>query len=156
MPEGEALRSGLLCLVARARALQCALPLSHVVEIMRPLPIESIAHAPSFMLGVAIVRGVPTPVIDCGAFVQAQSGAAHTRWASIRCGERTAALAFESILGVRALPAHGDDLPPLLAGAPSAALSGLATLDAELLLVLHGSRLVPEGVWNALDGRGGA
>jgi purine-binding chemotaxis protein CheW len=154
MAEGVAKSDVQLCLIARARELQCALPLSYVLEIMRPLPIDAIAHAPSFMLGVAIVRGLPTPVVDCGAFVQGHGSASHTRWASIRCGERYAALAFEAILGVRELPVGSDDLPRLLSGAPSETISSLATLDTELLLVLHGSRLVPDSVWSTLDARG--
>jgi purine-binding chemotaxis protein CheW len=156
MPDAEGQSSGQLCLVARARGLQCALPLAHVLEIMRPLPFDPIAGAPSFVLGVAIVRGQPTPVIDCGAFVQHRALPAHTRWASVRCGERTAALAFESILGVRELSVRTDDLPPLLSGAPSDTISSLAMLDAQLLLVLHGGRLVPDEVWNAFDARGDA
>lgn len=150
MLERESARRALY-LVARARGLCCALPLSHVLEIMRPLPIEAIAGTPSFVLGVAVVRGAPTPVIDCGAFVQGQAAAAHTRWASVRCGEHTAALAFEAIAGVRALPEGAGDLPPLVAGAPGELIERLATLDAQLMLVLHGSRLVPEPVWSALE-----
>lgn len=153
MPVGEAHGASGLCLVARARELQCAIPLAYVVEIMRPLPIDPIAHAPSFMLGVAVVRAAPVPVIDCGAFVQTDTPAQHTRWASVHAGSRTAVLAFEAILGVRALPDEAASLPPLLAGAPSEALSGLALLDRKLLLVLHGSRIVPEAVWRAFDAR---
>jgi chemotaxis signal transduction protein len=108
------------------------------------------------MLGVAVVRGVPTPVIDCGAFVREGALPEHTRWASVRCGDRTAVLAFEAILGVRELPAEGSDLPPLLSGAPSELLAGLALLDRKLLLVLNGSRLVPEQVWQAFEARSDA
>lgn len=139
--------------MARARGIHCALPLPFVVEIMRPLPIEPIAKAPSFMLGVAIVRGLPTPVIDCGAFMHERAPAEHTRWASVRCGDRTAAIAFEAIVGVRELPALDGDLPPLLSGAPNELLSTLALLDRKLLLVLHGSRLVPEQVWQGFEAR---
>lgn len=153
MPVGVAESSDGLCLIARARALSCALPLSYVVEIMRPLPVDPIANAPSFMLGVAVVRGEPVPVIDCGAFVQAGASAEHTRWASVRAGERSAVIAFEAILGVRSLPKDSASLPPLLSGAPSEVLSGLALLDRKLLLVLHGSRLLPEAVWSAFDAR---
>lgn len=156
MQGGAAQGGSGLCVVARARSLQCAMPLADVLEIMRPLPIDPIANAPSFVLGVAIVRGKPAPVIDCGAFVQGDAPAAHARWASVRCGERTALLAFEAILGVRELPAHSDDLPPLLSGAPSEVLASLALLDQKLLLVLHGSRLVPETVWSAVEARGQA
>lgn len=153
MPEGEAHSGSGLCLVARARAVHCAMPLAHVVEIMRPLSIDPIANAPSFVLGVAIVRGQPTPVIDCGAFVQETERAEHTRWASVHCGDRAAVLAFEAILGVRELPLSSDELPPLLSGAPSELLAGLALLDRKLLLVLHGSRLVPDAVWQAFQAR---
>jgi purine-binding chemotaxis protein CheW len=153
MPAGVADSSDGLCLIARARAVHCALPLSHVVEIMRPLPYEAIADAPSFMLGVAVVRDAPVPVIDCGAFVQSDARAEHTRWASVRAGDRSAVIAFEEISGVRELPIESASLPPLLSGAPSEALSGLALLDRKLLLVLHASRLVPKSAWSVFDAR---
>jgi purine-binding chemotaxis protein CheW len=156
MPVGVAESSDGLCLIARARAVSCALPLAYVIEIMRPLPIDPIANAPSFMLGVAVVRGAPVPVIDCGAFVQTGASAEHTRWASVRAGDRSAVIAFEAILGVRSLPDQSAGLPPLLSGAPSEVLSGLALLDRKLLLVLHGSRLVPDAVWSAFDARSDA
>jgi purine-binding chemotaxis protein CheW len=151
MPNGDA-DQGEPCLIAYARSLQCALPLGQVLEIMRPLPIDPISRAPSFVLGVAIVRGEPTPVIDCGAFMQVSAPAQHTRWASVRAGQGTAVLAFESIRGVRALPTQLHALPPLLCGAPSEQIARLASLDAALLLVLHESRLVPEEVLRLLDG----
>jgi purine-binding chemotaxis protein CheW len=156
MPAGVAESGEGLCLIARARAVSCALPLAYVVEIMRPLAVDRIANAPSFMLGVAVVRGAPVPVIDCGAFVQGGASAAHTRWASVRAGERSAVIAFEEILGVRSLPRDNASLPPLLSSAPSEVLAGLALLDRKLLLVLHGSRLLPDAVWSAFDARSDA
>jgi len=155
MPEAQA-HEGELCLIAHARSLQCALPLDRVLEIMRPLRVEPIARAPQYVLGVAIVRGEPAPVIDCGAFMQSSERPAHTRWASVRAGdrstgtERAVVLAFESIDGVRALPARLDELPPLLSDAPSELIARLATLDAQLLRVLRASRLVPDEVLGAL------
>ena len=44
-----------------------ALPLEHVVETMRPLPVEPLGDAPRFILGLSIVRGEPIPVVDVGA-----------------------------------------------------------------------------------------
>lgn len=131
----------------------CALPLSYVIETMRPLPTEPIARAPRFVLGASIVRGVPTPVIDCAALLQQDAPRAHTRWATIRCGERVAALAFDAVVGVRALSAADAALPPLLSGAAGETIESLSTLDAQLLLVLHAGKLVPDGTFGALDAR---
>jgi purine-binding chemotaxis protein CheW len=143
-------------LVCKAREHWCALPLSHVTEIMRPLALEALAGAPRFVVGVAVVRGEPVPVIDCGALLspadaQVKQRAQHRRWASIRCAQRNAVLAFEQILGVRTLAGHGADLPPLVSGAAADVIEAITTLDDALLLVLRGAKLVPEAAWSALQ-----
>lgn len=142
-------------LLCRARDTWCALPLSNVVEIMRPLPIEAVSGAPRFVSGVAIVRGAPTPVIDCGALLSPDADgprpALHKRWAALRCDQRNAVLAFEEIAGVRSLRVQAGELPPLLASAASDAIEAITTLDAALLLVLRSARLVPEVAWQALE-----
>jgi purine-binding chemotaxis protein CheW len=127
-----------------------------VVEIMRPLALEALAGAPRFVVGVAVVRGEAMPVIDCGALLTPADApvplrAHHTRWASIRCAQRNAVLAFEQIAGVRTLGAHAVDLPPLLARAASDVVEAITTLDDALLLVLRGTKLVPDGVWVAFE-----
>ncbi|MEI9986942.1 MAG: chemotaxis protein CheW [Aliidongia sp.] len=53
-------------LVCRAGGRLCALPLDGVREAMRPLPIDTMAHAPAFVLGLSIIRGTPVPVVDAG------------------------------------------------------------------------------------------
>jgi purine-binding chemotaxis protein CheW len=124
------------------------MPLPHVVEIMRPLPLQAIAGTPPFVTGAAVIRGVPTPVIDCGALLGEHTPPAPTRWATIRCKGRVAALAFEQVLGIHPLAAV-DDLPPLLRG--SDAVTAIASVDAELVLVLASARLVPDSLWQSLD-----
>ena len=42
----------------------CALRLEDVGETMRPLPVSPLPETAAFVLGLAIVRGAPTPVID--------------------------------------------------------------------------------------------
>jgi purine-binding chemotaxis protein CheW len=59
-------QSTLLC---RVRERLCALPLAHVVETMRPLPIEPLGGMPGFVQGIAIIRGAPVPVVDAGALL---------------------------------------------------------------------------------------
>src|SRR6202041_1193103 len=51
-------------LLFRARGHLCALPLAHVVETMRPLPVEPMAGAPPYVPGLGISRGRPAPAVD--------------------------------------------------------------------------------------------
>ena len=51
-------------LVVMVGARACAIPLDHVAETMRPLPIEPVAGTPGFVRGVSVIRGAPTPVVD--------------------------------------------------------------------------------------------
>jgi purine-binding chemotaxis protein CheW len=137
------------------------LPLSHVIEIMRPLAIEAVAGAPRFVSGVAIVRGEPVPVIDCGALLtspeaHASLRAHHTRWASIRCAQRHAVLAFEEIAGVHLLTARVAQLPTLITSAAVDVIEAITTLDDALLLVLRGAKLVPDAAWAALEAQAGS
>ena len=128
-----------------------ALPISDVDETMRPLPIEPLASAADGVLGLAVIRGAPTPVLDAGRLI-AGTAKPHARFIVVRVGERRVALAVEDVLGVRALEvASLRALPPLLANGERSALGALATLDSDLLLVLEGARLVPEAVETALE-----
>jgi len=138
-------------LICRVRARLYALPLAHVVETLRPLPVEPLAGAPSFVPGLSIIRGVPRPVVDAALLLGAQAVAAPAadrsaaRFVSVRAGAYQLALAVDAVLGVRALPPdalHG--LPPLLHEAGAEAVAAIGRLDADLLLVLHSSRLLPE------------
>jgi chemotaxis signal transduction protein len=60
----DAFRSQSRTLVVGVKGRLCAVPLSHVIEIMRPLPVEPISSVPSFVQGISIIRGIPTPVVD--------------------------------------------------------------------------------------------
>lgn len=119
-----------------------ALPVDCVLETMRPLEIEAIAGAPSFVLGAAVVRGRATPVIDAAELFGSTAEA--SRWIAIRVGGRDVVLAVHSVVGVQALDLAGAAPPPLLARAARAAISELAALDGELLAVLDAGRLLPE------------
>jgi len=88
-------------LLVRAGTLTCALPLSHVVETMRPLPIEPLANAPAFVRGLSIIRGAPVPVVDLGALLNTPSSRPPPRFVTVRAGERRVALAVDGILGLR-------------------------------------------------------
>ncbi len=132
----------------------CSIPLAHVVEIMRPLPWVAFNGMPHFVCGVAVIRGVPTPVVDPGRLFADTADAAETapgRYVTVRAGTRIVALAVDEVSGIRDLSAApGAELPPLLREATAEAISALAALDAELLVVLESAQWVPETAWPAI------
>jgi purine-binding chemotaxis protein CheW len=136
-------RSWLLCRIGRRL---CGLPLDHVVETMRPLPIEPLADAPPFVVGLALVRGAPVPVADIGVLF-GEPELRPQRMVTLDAGGRLVALVAEAVLGVRAIDAAtSSDLPPLLQTAASGLVTAVGMLDAELLLFLHTARIVPEAL----------
>ena len=140
-------------LICRVGARLCGIPLEHVLETMRPLPVEPLGHLPGFVDGLSLIRGRPTPVLDVhrllGAPVEERT---RQRYVTIRVGQRCAALAVDAVLGVRELDlTQLNELPTLLREPRNDLVVALGELDHELFLVLERSRLVPEAVWAALD-----
>ena len=67
-----------------------------------------------------------------------------------RAGRRVV-LAVDAVVGISRIPSTAfDRLPPLLGASNAEAISSIGTLDAQLLLVLRSTRLVPEEVWARL------
>jgi purine-binding chemotaxis protein CheW len=129
-------------LLVRAAARTCALALGSVVETMRPLPIEALAGAPPAVLGLALIRGAPLPVVALGALLGGAGGAVG-RFVVIRAGERRVALAVEAVLATTILDGGLlAALPPLLREAQGELVGALGRLDRELLLVLEAARIV--------------
>ncbi len=143
-----------LTLLVRAGTHTCALPVSHVIETMRPLPVEPLADAPGFVLGLSIIRGAPVPVVDLGTLLSTPSGRPPARFIMVRAGDRKVALAVDAALGLCEIePVSLSDMPPLLSGARHEMIDALGALDAELLLVLKTGGIVPPEVWDALAQR---
>jgi purine-binding chemotaxis protein CheW len=147
----------------------CALPLRDVVETMRLLTIEPLGglrgdaeheptgqpRLPPFVLGMAIIRGLVTPVLDAALLVGAKEPCQSTRLVALKLGQRPCALAVESVLGVRSFSQDQNGaLPRLLAELGAEAIRTLRTLDQQLLWILESARVVPEVVWRAIDARG--
>lgn len=132
--------AALVCEVGAARV---ALPLAAVVEVMRPLPIEAIGVDPTRgVLGVSVIRGAPTIVIDA-AVLLGQPVAAPGRFVTIRTAARTVAVAVQAVVGVQALETvHA--LPPLLRDADAGVLARIASRDHALLAVLETAHLLPD------------
>lgn len=150
-PESE---SFLFC---RAGRLVCALPIAHVVEIMRPRPVDALAGTPPFVSGVSVVRGAPIPVVNVGCLLdQTGEPSMPGRFVTVRLGSRHAALAFDAVLGVRAMHrSPAAPLPPLLRDAGAGVVSAIHALDSELLVVLESARAVPSAAFTQIDARVG-
>jgi purine-binding chemotaxis protein CheW len=135
-----------------------ALALKDVRETMRPLPIEPLNGMPPFVLGLAVVRGTPVPVIGghrlLSPFQSVLAGTA-SRFVTLKLGQRTAALAVDAVLEVRSIArATLTEIPPLLRESEAELVAAIGTLDADLLLVLEAARLIPESIWSAIERSG--
>ena len=137
-------------LIVAVRSGACALALMHVIETMRPLPIEPIACALAFVRGISIIRGAPTPVVDLGALLGTSDGAPG-RLVTLRLGDRQVALAVDAVVGVREYDTLTlQKLPPLLDGASKEIIEAIGTLDEQMLMVLRAGWQLPDAVWQAV------
>ena len=147
-------------MLTRLGARLCAVPLAHAVETMRLLPTTPLADAPPFVRGLAVIRGLPVPVLDLGPLVGEPPGAA-ARLLLVRvdgerdraeAGARYVALAVDEVLGVVTLDGAAlAETPPLAQAGQATLLQSVGALDAQLLLVLRASRLVDEALWHRLE-----
>jgi purine-binding chemotaxis protein CheW len=141
-----------LTLVCRVRDLRVAIDLAFISETMRPLSVSAVAGMPSFVAGLAVVRGVPTVVVDAGALLASAGAPAWTRFVALRSTAGPVVLAVEAVVGVRALDvASLRALPPLLGLAHTETVAAIGVRDRELLVLLDAARVVPDAVWTALE-----
>ena len=145
-PVVETLRA----LVVEANGQSCAIPLPDVVETLRPLKTEGVAGLPAFVLGYSRIRGNVVPVIDLGLLLGSGRLAQPRRFVTLHVGTRWVALAADAaerivLLEKKAMGA----LPPLLQG--EGAVTSIGSSDAELLVVLNASRLVPPAFWEHFE-----
>lgn len=131
----------------------CAIPLHHVAETMRPLPIQSVAGMPNFVRGVSVVRGTPTPVVDLKALLEnSENSLSYGRFVSLKLEERRVVIGVDSVVGLKHLDsAQLGELPPLLRDVNTDLIESFGTRDAELLLVLRAAHIVPDEVWASLE-----
>lgn len=128
-----------------------ALALRDIQETLRPLPVEPLASAPPFVLGITILRGSATPVIDVERLLGSTTSTIG-RFVSLKLGARNVVLAVAAVLDVRSLSLQTlSPVPKLLGEASATLVSALGSLDAELLMVLEASHVVPEAVWESIN-----
>ena len=145
--------SALQCLICRVEGRLCALPLHHVCEVMRPLPVDDVDGAPPFVSGLSVVRGEPVVVVDAARLIAAGPALAG-RFVLLRLEQRSVVLAVTEVLGTRAIPLDQlAQVPPLLAESQGGRHS-LAQLDGELLELLDSARIIDAAA--SADGSRGA
>lgn len=142
-----------MLLLTRVRTWTCALPVRHVVETLRALPVESVDDAPPFVRGLSMIRGLPTVVVDLGVLLGAgDDGDPGDRLVVLRVDERRVAVSVDDVLGIReAGAAQIQQLPPLLSSAGRVLVDAIGSLDSRLLLVLNAGRVLPAGVWESRE-----
>lgn len=141
-------------LICRSDTLLYAIPLAHVVETMRPLPVTEVADMPAFVLGIAIIRGEGVPVLDTALLVCARSGARPARYVTVKIDARMACLAVEEVIGIRNVPpALRAEVPHLLHASDSDIVAAIGVLDAQLLVVLQSAHLISDELWFAINTR---
>lgn len=139
MPNQPSLR----VLLLRCADSACALPLAGLDEVMRPLPLEPAPRAPAFVLGVSMIRGALTPVVDLALLVTGTREPLVRRFVTLSVDSRRVAIAVSDVLGVRDLARRTfSELPPLLGEELSPLVQALASLDSRLLRVLRDTRSV--------------
>ena len=140
-----------LVLVFGLAGRRCALPLVHVRETMRPLPVVPLDAMPAFVRGLSMVRGEPVPVVDATRLCGGRPAVAG-RWIRVAAAGRAAVLEVDEVLGIHRLPPEARmPRPPLLDGADAAVVEALGRLDGELLLLLQTARLLPDAAWAAVE-----
>lgn len=141
-------------LVFRAGPLLCAMRLDEVVETLRPLETQPLAGTPAFVLGISVLRGVPTPVIDVARLLGGGAGTVE-RFIAVRTERGAVALATGAVLGIRSVDASATGGHPALLGARSSRLvAGVGVVGTEPLLLLQSMRTVPDEVWEAAAAAG--
>jgi purine-binding chemotaxis protein CheW len=149
MPTGWGVVEQLL--ICRVGSKLCGLPLRHVIETMRPLPLERLASMPSFVSGVSLIRGRPTPVLSARELLGSEQTAQPGRYVTLAVAERHVALAVDAVIGLRNVdPAALAALPPLLRTEREQPIGAVGRLDAELLLVLEHGKLLDDAQLAAL------
>jgi purine-binding chemotaxis protein CheW len=142
-------------LVTRVGGLVCAFPIEHVIETMRPLPVEPIGRAGDAGLagldGLALIRGAAVPVVDARRLLGV-AGEPAGRFVLVRAAERRVAVAVDAVVAVRRIELETlAGLPPLLGGAQRDCIAAIGTGDAGLLVVLDAARLIPADRWAAIE-----
>ncbi|WP_020472197.1 chemotaxis protein CheW [Zavarzinella formosa] len=139
-------------LLIRLNSKLCAIPLAVVAECMRPLPAEPVPGTPPYLLGLAVIRGGPVPVVDLDVLLGGTGDGPRGRYVLLKFGERKLAIAVSEVSGVCQLPdSILREAPPLLQGGDRELMAAVGVRDDQLFFVLRAAKVVPDEVWRVLE-----
>lgn len=116
-----------------------AVPISSVKEIVNPLPLTLLPHAPRTIAGVADHRGEVVPVVDLRTRfgLPAPPDASRSKWILVGVAGKTVGLAVDGVTEVFGTGGAGLRPPPSLGdGDDARAIVGVTSHDGKLTFVL--------------------
>jgi purine-binding chemotaxis protein CheW len=119
-----------------------AVPISSVKEIVNPLPLTELPHAPESVAGVADHRGEVVPVVSLRArFGLGRADPSRGKWILVNVEGRTVGLIVDGVTDVFGTGGAALRPPPSLGGGDDArGLLGVTNHDGVLVFVLDVSR----------------
>ena len=125
-----------------------ALPIQHVREIIRPLPMQVLPHASETVIGVIDHRGDVVPIVDLRLRFRAKSSAAssHTRWVIANWQGRLTGLAVDRVTEVFSLnQAEARPVPDLGHGQDVHGITAAYSYAGRLVFTLDIQRITQTG-----------
>jgi purine-binding chemotaxis protein CheW len=128
--------------VVRLQGTEHALPVEHVVEVLRMVAVTPLAEAPPWLLGVIDLRGRVIPVVDLRRRLgmPPREPDLSTPILVVRSHSVTAGLVADEVVEVLALPARSWS-PADGVAVPGSAVSSAVRHGDRLLLVLDTDRV---------------
>jgi purine-binding chemotaxis protein CheW len=131
-----------------------AVPIASVREIVNPVPLAALPHAPASIAGVADHRGEIVPIIDLRVRfgLSASSDPRKSKWILIEVEGRGVGLAVDRVTEVFGKGTSEIKPPPVLgSGDELRGIAGVTTHEGDLIFVLEVgqfdvlTRNIPEG-----------
>jgi len=124
-------------------AVRYALDITHVREIVTPLPLTKLPHTPGGLAGVADHRAEVVPIISLRArfnLPNAETGR-KAKWILVTVGGKTVGLVVDDVLGVlRVSVGEFRPAPELGGGDQARGIANVTTYDGQLVFVLDLSK----------------
>lgn len=152
----DAGHGALQCLAFRLGGQDYGIPILHVQEIRERSRLTALPHSPPYIQGVLNLRGAVVPVIDLRARFQLEPlgpGGPAAVVVVVSVKGRLAGLVVDAVSDVIQLgPDQCQAVPEFEGHAHRRFLSGLATVDGKMLILLDVERLLNPDEWDRIGG----
>jgi purine-binding chemotaxis protein CheW len=125
-----------------------AVPIQHVREIIRPLPMQVLPHSSETVIGVIDHRGDVVPIVDLRVRFRAKGSvaASHTRWVIANWQGRLTGLAVDRVIDVFSLnDAEARPVPDLGYGQEVHGITAAYSHAGRLVFTLDIQRITQTG-----------